>query len=81
MEIRLRVSNSFHISLLSRAASANQNVTAPHCGTHWYYTGDLTSLIHHSTESNYSSTCMEAGERSALPSIRKMLDYDDHIGH
>lgn len=81
VEIRLRVSNSFHVSLLSRAASANQNVTAPHCGTYWYYTGDLTSLIHHSTESNYSSTCMEAGERSALPSFRKMLDYDDHIGH
>lgn len=31
------VSNSFHFSLLSRAASANQNVTAPHCGTYWYY--------------------------------------------
>lgn len=69
------------ISFLSQAASVNQNVTAPHCGTYWYYTGDLKSLIHHSRESDYISPCMVAGEMSALASIRKILDYDDHIGH
>lgn len=61
------VSNSFHFVFfpgLPLPIRMWLHHTVAHIG--------ITSLIHHSTESNCSSTCMEAAERSALPSIRNM---------